>query len=238
MRCLNLVLLALLAVFLFAADADAQRRGRGAGGPPGVSASAPPRDNSSEEKQDDNQDKFAGPQNGNRQGPGGGGFEGPGDGAGQPNQGNGNRNNVDTTDIIRKDPLLKIADINGDGKLDWEEIDMISRILHEMDWNNDGRLTTDEVNFGKAKTNNDRDMAAQGRKTSAADRDPTKPREYDTETEKQLFSFDRNSDGKLSRSELPGYLRSIMSTADKNKDRLLDEFEIADYAASVESDKK
>jgi Ca2+-binding EF-hand superfamily protein/mono/diheme cytochrome c family protein len=164
------------------------------------------------------------------------GTAGPGANNGSQQAG-GNSDN-----LIRTNPLLRIADLNNDGELSWEELDTISRILHEMDWNRDGQLSADELDFNRAQTNVDREMGTNqpGGNTAAksgggATAQPE--RTYSNETMKQLYTFDRNKDGKLTRSELPGYLRSIMSTADKNNDRLLDEAEIQAYSESVSGDK-
>lgn len=175
----------------------------------------------------------AGARSGNSGGGGGGWLGGLFGGGG--NKG-GQRGQSDPNDLIRTDPLLQIADMNGDGSLSLEELDTISRILHEMDWNKDGRLSKMEVNFDRARTNNAPNIANNtGRSRNGTQKENNAAPESSDPTIRQFNGFDRNKDGKLTRSELPGYLRAIMSSADTNKDRVLDQAEIAAYAESIKN---
>jgi hypothetical protein len=46
----------------------------------------------------------------------------------------------------------------------------------------------------------------------------------------QLMTFDKNSDGKLSRDELPGGIHAVIERADTNKDGFVDRAELTTFA--------
>ena len=127
-------------------------------------------------------------------------------------------------------PLLEAIDADKDGELSQDEITNAVAALKSLDKNDDGRLDATEMrpNFegmGRGgfpgggfpggpggEGGPGRDGGGQGADASAmADR---------------LMQMDANTDGKLSKDEVPERLQSLFARADKNQDGALDKEEI------------
>lgn len=105
-------------------------------------------------------------------------------------------------------PLMTTLDVDGDGELSSKEIANATAALKTLDKDKNGKLTENELrpNFGRFGG--------------------PEPRGGGEAVITQLMAFDKNNDGKLSRSELPQRLQTLMDRADTNKDGVLDRAEL------------
>lgn len=90
-------------------------------------------------------------------------------------------------------PTFASADVNGDGRVSWEEYrNRMLQVFHKMDRNHDGQLTARELPAVK-------DQAARPAKASAVTLDA-----FNASSEKLFKKTDTNGDGLLSPSEWAG----------------------------------
>lgn len=86
------------------------------------------------------------------------------------------------------------TDVNGDGKVSWEEYrNRMLHIFHQMDKNGDGRLTEDELPPRKNKTQDNNDQSPKDRTVTIE--------MFNGSIEKPFKQADSNSDGALSPEE-------------------------------------
>jgi Ca2+-binding EF-hand superfamily protein len=116
-------------------------------------------------------------------------------------------------------------DINGDGTLDSAEIDAAPKSLAKLDKNLDGQITSDEIRLSMPQR--------EGRGGPRGEGPEGKPGANLVEDNvKTLMAFDANSDGKLSRSELPERFQGLFTRGDTNGDGFLTPDEIRKMAAA------
>jgi Ca2+-binding EF-hand superfamily protein len=102
-------------------------------------------------------------------------------------------------------------DRNGDGVItrrEWQGSDQSFRV---HDWNDDGRLSGDEVRPGAQRVRRDRE---------ADDYTPGRGREFDDWTSEGFTQLDHNKDGRLTRDEWH-YDPEAWVRADRNRDNIL-----------------
>ena len=105
-----------------------------------------------------------------------------------------------------RDPLVTALDTNHDGTLSAAEIAAAGTTLLTLDANHDGQLTSDEMRPR-----------------------PPAPAEQAAHL---IAESDKNSDGKLSRSEAPDFLQGQFERIDTNADGLIDRDELAAFLSS------
>lgn len=180
-------------------------------------------------------------QPGGREGQGGrggrrGGPDGPGGGFGPP-----------------PSPVVEAIDTNGDRQISPKELANAAAALKKLDRNQDGKLTEDELRplFGRGGSEGrgrgpggfgpppeggpggfgpPRDGGPDGR----GGRGPQGDRGGDVDANgviSRIMSFDKDKDGKVSTSELPERMQSIIKRGDTNDDGALDRDELAKVAA-------
>jgi Ca2+-binding EF-hand superfamily protein len=113
-----------------------------------------------------------------------------------------------------------LLDTNGDGTLDFREIDAAPAVLSKLDKNSDGQISADEV----------RPALPEGRRRGGPEGGAGGNVVEDTV--KTLMAFDANGDGKLSKAELPERMQGLFDRADENKDGFLTVDEIRKFAAA------
>lgn len=117
--------------------------------------------------------------------------------------------------FMRMNPVLSALDADHDGTISAEELSKASTVLKALDKNGDGELSAEELrpNFG-----------------------PGGPRGGGPEEMvKRLMEFDRNSDGKLDKSEVPERMQGIFARGDKDSDGVLTAEEIKAMASAQPS---
>jgi Ca2+-binding EF-hand superfamily protein len=124
----------------------------------------------------------------------------------------------------RMDPASIALDADGNGVISAEEIRQSSAALKKLDKNDDGKLTEDELrpNFGPGGPG-----GPGGRGERGGPGGP--PQEDLTET---LMAFDRNGDGKLTKSEVPERMQNLFARADANQDGVLTKEELQKLASA------
>lgn len=141
------------------------------------------------------------PQPGGRPGRGG---EGDGPGRGGPEMMNR---------MIQALPVMKALDANGDGEISAEEIEGAAKALKSLDKDGDGKLTVAEIRPDFAAMRGGAGgPGGQGGGASAMI--------------ERMMSNDKNSDGKLSKDELPERLQTMFDRVDGNTDGFLDKSEL------------
>ena len=124
---------------------------------------------------------------------------GPGGPGGPPNPG----------DFLRMMPITAALDVDEDGEISADEIENATQALKQLDKNDDGKLTFDELrpDFGRRGF---RDREGDGRQARRG-RDPR-------ERINRLMQSDQNGDGKLSEDEVPERMRRLFGRADGDQD--------------------
>ena len=108
-------------------------------------------------------------------------------------------------------PLMAALDLNGNGKLEADEIDLAVVSLRKLDRNRDGDVTGEEI----------ADMP------HGAEDHPA-PSQAGTQRPKvsPLFhNLDKDKDGKIARNETPVHMRGSFERLDRNGDGFIDEKE-------------
>jgi Ca2+-binding EF-hand superfamily protein len=125
----------------------------------------------------------------------------------------------------RQTTRITDMDRNGDGVVTREEWGGGDRAFQVQDWNNDGRLSGDEL----------RPVAGQnGQRTGRANQDPTQDAQFDDWTAEAFTELDRNRDGRIAREEWR-YDQESFGRADRNRDAVLSRAEFLGDDDNVES---
>jgi Ca2+-binding EF-hand superfamily protein len=122
-------------------------------------------------------------------------------------------------------PIAAALDTNHDGSLSAAEIRSSTAALTTVDRNGDGQLTSDELRpaFGRGGRRGRGDAGERGGDAGTAPDDLA-----DT-----LMAFDRNSDGKLARAEVPERFQGLFERADADKDGALTKDELKQSATAT-----
>jgi hypothetical protein len=132
-------------------------------------------------------------------------------------------------------PVFAALDANGDGLVSAAELSDSPKALLALDRNRDGQLSQEELappfgrgarrgGFGGEGRGGRGGREGRGDSTSSAPDDLA-----DT-----LMAFDRNTDGRLERTEVPERFQGLFDRADANKDGVLTRDELRQSAASNE----
>ncbi len=157
-------------------------------------------------------------------------------------------------------PLETALDANGDGVIDAKELANAAAVLKRLDRNGDGRLTDDEFRpmrpgggfggpggfggqqggFGQSgpgqkgpgqKGNFGGEPGGAGGQKGESNPFAKGGEDFVS----RLFQNDKNNDGKLTKTELPGGLQSIFERADTNRDGAIDRQEAGVLAERMNS---
>jgi Ca2+-binding EF-hand superfamily protein len=168
-----------------------------------------------------------------------------------------------TPSFMQASPILNVIDANHDGKIDAAELADAPARLRTLDKNGDGKLTRDEAGLppgfgrptgpgprgggdagGRGRGDAGRGGDARGGDAGRAGAAGAEDRRFEVpipgptadELLAALMTFDKNKDGKLSKSEVPERQQGIFERGDTNKDGVLDAAELkkltADQAAA------
>jgi Ca2+-binding EF-hand superfamily protein len=108
--------------------------------------------------------------------------------------------------------VVAALDTNRDGQIDAQEIAGATAALKSLDKNSDGKLAADEL------------------------RPPPAPVVVPaSDIVERLMEFDRNRDGKLSPTEIPARMKSLLKQADTNKDGILSRSELITFTEKQEA---
>lgn len=113
-------------------------------------------------------------------------------------------------------PIIAALDADSDGELSAKEIDNAASALRTLDKNKDGKLTRDEM----------LPMFREGGREGGFPGGGANPEELVA----RMMAFDKNGDGKLSKSELPERMQGLLDRADANKDGEIDKGELTKHA--------
>jgi len=118
-------------------------------------------------------------------------------------------------------PVMQALDTDGDGELSAKEIENATAALKTLDKDNNGKLTSDEIRpaFGGFGGRGPGGPGGPGGGLGSPE-----------DLVNRMMAFDKNSDGKLAKDELPERMQNIMDRADANKDGFLDKAELTAYA--------
>lgn len=125
--------------------------------------------------------------------------------------------------FLRMPPIIDALDKDGDGVISTKEIDSATQALKELDKDDNGKLTEEELRpeFGQFR----------GIRRESEDFDGGPGRDSRGAKSEQMVSrlmnFDENKDGKLSKEELPKRLHNLLSRADANQDDFATKEELA-----------
>jgi len=153
--------------------------------------------------------------------------------------------------LMQASPLLNAIDVNHDGRIDGAELANSPARLKTLDKNADGKLTRDEAGLppgfgrgpggpgGPGGRGGREGEAARGREggrpggAGAEDRNFEVPIPGPTADEllATLLTFDKNNDGKLSKTEIPERQQGILDRGDTDKNGVLDAAELRKLAA-------
>jgi len=156
-----------------------------------------------------------------------------------------------TMPLMQASPLLNAIDVNHDGRIDGAELANSPARLKTLDKNADGKLTRDEAGLppgfgrgpggpgGPGGRGGREGEAARGREggrpggAGAEDRNFEVPIPGPTADEllATLLTFDKNNDGKLSKTEIPERQQGILDRGDTDKNGVLDAAELRKLAA-------
>jgi Ca2+-binding EF-hand superfamily protein len=127
--------------------------------------------------------------------------------------------------------LASALDADRDGVISGAEISASSGALKALDGNGDGRLTGDELRpaFGPGGPRGDGGRRGRGGDNEGAGGSPAASADDLAET---LMAFDRNSDGKLDRAEVPERYQGLFDRGDANKDGALTRDELKQSASA------
>jgi len=124
--------------------------------------------------------------------------------------------------------IFQALDADHDNTLTAAEIDAAPSVLKAMDKNGDGKVTTDEIPIPAGRGRGE----GRGRGGSGVgDEAPAAPPTPD-EMVATLMRFDKNTDGKLAKAEMPERMQGMFERADSNHDGLLTAEEIKAAAAA------
>jgi Ca2+-binding EF-hand superfamily protein len=116
-------------------------------------------------------------------------------------------------------------DRNGDGVVTREEWRGSDRAFQVQDWNNDGRLSGDELRPGTGQND---------QRPGRADQEPRQDAQFDDWTAEAFAEIDRNRDGRIARNEWR-YDQESFGRADRNRDAVLSRAEFLGDDDSVAS---
>jgi Ca2+-binding EF-hand superfamily protein len=124
-------------------------------------------------------------------------------------------------------PLLAALDADRNGAISADELRGAPAALRGLDRNGSGALEPDEVRpaFGRG--------GRRGGGDEPGETAPTSPDELVT----TLMAFDRDADGRLSRSEVPDRMQGLFARADGDKDGVLTAEELKAVAATPSGDR-
>lgn len=125
----------------------------------------------------------------------------------------------------RQATRISDMDRNGDGVVTREEWRGSDRAFQLQDWNNDGRLSGDELRPGASRN---------GPPSSRADQEPRQDAQFGDWTAEAFSDIDRNRDGRIARDEWR-YDQESFARADRNRDAVLSRAEFLGDDDNVES---
>jgi Ca2+-binding EF-hand superfamily protein len=134
-------------------------------------------------------------------------------------------------------PISRLAsalDADHDGTISAAEIRSSSAALKRLDVNGDGRLTFEELrpSFGGRRDGDPSFGGRRGRGDEGGERGGAPAASADDLTD-TLMAFDRNGDGKLDRAEVPERFQGLFDRADANKDAALTRDELKQSASTT-----
>jgi Ca2+-binding EF-hand superfamily protein len=123
----------------------------------------------------------------------------------------------------RQSPIIAAVDTDRDGTVSASELSGAARALSTLDKNHDGQLTEDEVRpqFGGGG-GGDRGGERRGPQGGGGSDDLLK----------NLMALDANSDGQLSKAEVPERMQGLFTRGDKDSDGVLSAAELKALAGS------
>jgi len=138
--------------------------------------------------------------------------------------------------IFPGSPVFAALDADGDGAISPAEISASPKALLTLDRNRDGQLAQDELapSFGRGGRRGG--FGGEGRegREGRGERSESASSAPDDLAD-TLMAFDRNTDGRLDRAEVPERFQGLFDRADANKDGVLTRDELRQSAASSDS---
>jgi len=127
--------------------------------------------------------------------------------------------------------LFMAIDKDGAPGLSAAEVDNAAAVLRGLDQNGDGALSADELPASGRVGRAGRGDGGRGRGGRGDEPRETAPASAD-ELSATLMAFDRNNDGRLTRTEVPERFQGLFDRADSNRDGELTPDELKKSAAS------
>lgn len=124
--------------------------------------------------------------------------------------------------------IFQALDTNHDNVLDATEIDAAPAVLKAIDKNGDGKVTADEIPAPAGRGRGD----GRGRGGSGVGDEPPAAPPTPDEMVATLMAFDKNQDGKLTKTEVPERMQGMFDRIDANHDGVLTPDEIRAAAAA------